>query len=247
MKIDWWTFGFQAVNVVILVWLLQRFFWHPVAAMIELRRTTADTALADAKAAQDKATKALADVAATRAGFGQERDAILAAAHATAETASKAVLDDAATAAKAQSEAAATAMKAAHEADQAAWTDRASALAVEIAGRMAARLQGAAVNAAFLDWLVTDITAMQAPARAAASADAGGIEAVTAGPLPPAEQAHASAAIGEAFGAPVRLTFRTDPALVAGIELRGPHVALTNSWRADLDKILKTLSHAPGR
>ena len=247
MTIDWWTLGFQTVNVVILVWLLQRFFWHPVAAMIELRRTTADTALADAKAAQDKATKALADVAATRAGFGQERDAILAAAHATAETASKAVLDDAATAAKAQSEAAATAMKAAHDADQAAWTDRASALAVEIAGRMAARLQGAAVNAAFLDWLVTDITAMPAPARAAASADAGGIEAVTAGPLPPAEQAHASAAIGEAFGAPVRLTFRTDPALVAGIELRGPHVALTNSWRADLDKILKTLSHAPGR
>ena len=34
MTIDWWTLGIQAVNVVILVWLLGRFFWRPVAAMI---------------------------------------------------------------------------------------------------------------------------------------------------------------------------------------------------------------------
>ena len=38
MTIDWWTLGIQTVNVVILVWLLGRFFWRPVAAMIEQRR-----------------------------------------------------------------------------------------------------------------------------------------------------------------------------------------------------------------
>jgi F-type H+-transporting ATPase subunit b len=37
MTIDWWTLGIQAVNVIILVWLLARFFWRPVAAMIEQR------------------------------------------------------------------------------------------------------------------------------------------------------------------------------------------------------------------
>ena len=39
MTIDWWTLGFQSVNVAVLVWLLQHFFWRPVAAMIALRRT----------------------------------------------------------------------------------------------------------------------------------------------------------------------------------------------------------------
>ena len=35
MTIDWWTLGLQAVNVAVLIWLLGRFFWKPVAAMIE--------------------------------------------------------------------------------------------------------------------------------------------------------------------------------------------------------------------
>lgn len=247
MIIDWWTLGFQAVNVVVLVWLLQRFFWRPVAGMIELRRTTADKALADAMATQGKATAALAYIATTRAGFGKERDTILAAAHADAETASKAVLDAAAKDATARADTAAAAMKAEHDANQAAWSDRAAALAVEIAGRLASRLQGPAVSSLFLDWLVSSIRAMPGPARVAAVTDAGGMEAVTAAPLGPAEQEQARTAIAAAFGIPPQVTFRADPALLAGIELHGPHFALNNSWRADLDEILKTIRHAPGR
>ena len=35
MSIDWVTLGLQAVNVAILIWILARFFWRPLAAMIE--------------------------------------------------------------------------------------------------------------------------------------------------------------------------------------------------------------------
>ncbi len=38
MTIDWWTLALQAANVLILVWLLARFFWKPVAGMIAERR-----------------------------------------------------------------------------------------------------------------------------------------------------------------------------------------------------------------
>ena len=41
------------------------------------------------------------------------------------------------------------------------------------------------------------------------------------------------------------LTYRTDPALIAGIELHGPHVTLRNSWRADLDRITQAMADAP--
>ena len=246
MRIDWWTLGFQAVNVLVLVWLLQHFFWRPVAAMIEQRRSTTEKALADAKAAQDKATAAMTDIAATRAGFAHEHDAILAAAHAEAETAGKATLDAAVKEAQVQTAAAHAATLAEHDAAEAAWTDCASQLAVQIAGRLAARLQGPAVSTAFLDWLVSSVEAMPAPARQAAAED-GGFEAVSAETLAPAEEERTRNLIAKAFGTQPQMTFRTDPALIAGIELHGPHFALSNSWRADLGHILKDIRHAPGR
>jgi F-type H+-transporting ATPase subunit b len=244
MTVDWWTLGFQVVNVAVLVWLLRHFFWRPVAAMIAQRRDATVTALADAKAAQDKAAAALAEVATTRAGFAAEHDAVLASAHTEAQAAGKAAQAASAKASAAQAEAAQAHAAAERAADEAAWTDRASALAVAIAGRLAARLQGPAVTAAFLDWLETGIQAMPAPARKAAAADDGGIETVSARPLAQAEQERARSLVAAAFGTGPRLTFRTDPALIAGIELHGPHFALTNSWQADLAAILKDLRHA---
>ena len=247
MTIDWWTLGFQAVNVVVLIWLLQHFFWRPVAGIIEQRRCTTEKALAGAKEAQDKAEAAMAGIATTRAGFAHEHDAILAAAHAEAENAGKATLAAAKTEAEAHTAAAHAATLAEHDADETAWTGRASQLAIQIAGRLAARLQGPAVSAAFVDWLVSSIHAMPDAARAAAASETGGFEAVSAEELAPAEQEHIRSLIANAFGAQPRISFRTDPALIAGIELHGPHFALSNSWRADLGQILKDVRDAPER
>src|SRR5271169_5652370 len=96
MTIDWWTIGIQTVNVVVLVWLLGRFFWRPVAGMIEQRRASAQQILAEAEAKRSQAAAALAEIERTRAGFAQEREAILAAAHEAAELAKTACLAEAA-------------------------------------------------------------------------------------------------------------------------------------------------------
>src|SRR5271156_1067040 len=101
MTIDWWTLGIQTVNVVILVWLLGRFFWRPVAAMIEVRRATTQRSLADAEAKRSQAAAALAEIEQTRAGFGRERAAILAQAHEAAERQRAAGLEETAKAAAA--------------------------------------------------------------------------------------------------------------------------------------------------
>ena len=56
MPIDWWTLALQTVNVLILVWLLARFFCRPVAAMIVAKRQEqASKLLADAVAARQEA------------------------------------------------------------------------------------------------------------------------------------------------------------------------------------------------
>ena len=88
---------------------------------------------------------------------------------------------------------------------------------------------------------------MPGPARQAAAAEEGGFEAVSAEELAPDEQERTRGLIAEAFGAQPRMTFRTDPSLIAGIELHGPHFVLSNSWRADLRQILKDIHHVPRR
>jgi F-type H+-transporting ATPase subunit b len=241
MTLDWWTLGIQTVNVVILVWLLGRFFWRPVAAMIEQRRVTARQILVEAEAKRSQAAAALAEIEQTRAGFAQEREALLAAAHEAAEQARAARLKEVETEASILEAAARAAIEKANEAADKAWTERASRLAVDIAERLAGRLDGSAVSATFLDWLLKEIRTLPAPTRQAVAADGVTLEAISATPLDPTDQERYRGLIGEAFGCRPRIAFKTDPALIAGLELRGPYLVVNNSWRADLTKILADL------
>jgi F-type H+-transporting ATPase subunit b len=243
MTIDWWTLGIQTVNVLILVWLLGRFFWRPVAAMIEQRRVTAQRTLDEAEAKRGEATAALAEIERTHAGFTQEREAILAAAHDDAERARETRLKEAAKEAASLQATAEAAIEKEKEAADKAWTERASRLAVDIAGRLAARLDGPAVHAAFLDWLLKEIRSLPDPTRQAVAANGVTLEAISATPLDPADQERCRKLIGEAFGGHPQIAFKADSALIAGLELQGPHLVVSNSWRADLIRILADFTH----
>src|SRR5579859_1141954 len=241
MTIDWWTLGIQTVNVAILVWLLQRFFWRPVAAVIEQRRDATKRSMAEAEAAKVQATAAMTEIARTRAGFAQEREAILAAARAEAETIRTALLADARQQAASVEAAAKTAIDQADAAAAAAWTERSARLAVAIAAQLAERLDGSAVRAAFLDWLVREI----AGRGDAVGTDDAALEIVSATRLDPEEERRTRERIIQALGVDPALVFRTDPTLIAGLELHGSHVSVSNSWRADLERILAGLTR-PG-
>lgn len=242
MAVNWWTLGIQAVNVAILVWLLQRFFWRPVSAMIEQRRTAVQRTVAEAEAGRTQAAAALADVERTRAGFGAERDKLLADAHEAAERDHAATVGDATKQAAALLAAAKVEVEKEKADAEAAWNERSSQLAVDIAGRLATRLDGASVQAAFLDWLIAAIQALPVAERQAADGTA--LEALSATALSPADQERAGALIGRAFGASTRIAFKVDPTLIAGLELHGDHFTVGNSWRADLAAILADLTHA---
>jgi F-type H+-transporting ATPase subunit b len=257
MTIDWWTLGIQTVNVALLVWLLQRFFWRPVAAMIEQRRDATRRVMAEAEATRAQATAALAEIEATRAGFAKERDAILAAARDAAEQIRVGLLAEARTEAATLEAAARAAIEKENLASVDAWNERSAHLAVAIAGQLAARLDGPAVRAVFLDWLLREIAALPDAARQAVADSGAALEVVSATALDPAEQERTRELIGKALGGELSIVFRSDPALIAGLELHGPHLLVSNSWRADLARILGCLvpergtneavsSHHPG-
>jgi F-type H+-transporting ATPase subunit b len=243
MTLDWWTLGIQTVNVIVLVWLLARFFWRPVAAMIEQRRATAQQILTEAETKRSQAADALAEIERTRAGFDKEREAIIVAAHEATEKACTTMLAAAAKEAAALETVARTAIEKERDAAEAAWKQRASVLAVEIAQRLVGRLDGPVVSAAFLDWLLQEVRGLPENVRNAVAANGVALEAISAIQIEPADHERYRILIGEALGACPQITFKVDPALIAGLELRGPHLVVANSWSADLSKILADLVH----
>ena len=46
MHFDWWTLALQTVNVLVLIWILARFFFRPVADIVAKRQAEADKLLA---------------------------------------------------------------------------------------------------------------------------------------------------------------------------------------------------------
>jgi F-type H+-transporting ATPase subunit b len=100
MLIDWFTVGAQAVNFLVLVWLLKRFLYKPVLAAIDAREKRIAGELADADKRKTEAQAARdASLAATQAldlDAKVQGDRLLKEAHAAAEaliTSQKAALD----------------------------------------------------------------------------------------------------------------------------------------------------------
>ncbi len=241
MKIDWWTLGLQTINVVILIWLLGHFFWRPIAAIIDERRTAASKLLSDAEAAKTEADRLRAEIEEKRAGFAEERDAILAAARAEAEKLRAGILEDARKQADHLHATAKADLDQLAKRAEAAWTSRAAELAVDIAGRLVGRLDTKVAQDAFLDWLVTDLKALPDPVRQSVTERDTELEVVTPSELSADETRHYQRAISEALGTTKPFHFSTDPDLIGGVALTGPNLVAESSWRADLRTILEEL------
>jgi F-type H+-transporting ATPase subunit b len=243
MTIDFWGLGLQAINVLILIWLLSRVFWRPVAAAIAKRQETTETMMQTAQATQARADAAIEEVAQARDGIATERTAILDAAKTQAETASKAALAQANTKAQATLAKAKTTVEKDAEAARKANAKQASDLSLVIAARLLERLNGPAVQSAFLAQLVEAIKAMPTDDRAALADDPKGIEIVIANDTD-AGRKKIEKAVQAALGGSPDLRFVTDPDLIAGLELRSPHFVLHNSWQADLTQVRKAVNDA---
>ncbi|HUB49695.1 MAG TPA: F0F1 ATP synthase subunit delta [Acetobacteraceae bacterium] len=237
MRIDLWTLALQTVNVLVLVWLLARFLFRPVASVIAARREAADKLLADAETQRRQAADAAADVAHQRDGLAAEGQRILADARIAAE-AERTTLLQRATDAAAQFQAEAQkAMSRDRQTMREALEREATDLALTIAARLLQRVPPRELNRAFVETLAEALATQPARAPLATA----NLELRSAVPLDGTAQADARTVLARVLGAPPRITFRTDPTLLAGVELTGPSVLIRNSWRADLDRIAHAL------
>jgi len=244
MTIDWWTLGLQAINVLILIWLLSRVFWRPIAGAIAKRKDAVKAILDTAKETQAKADAALAEATKERDGIAKERDAILNSAKREADTAIKAALLEA----RERTEKIFAAEKAslARETDTARTETikQAAELSTEIASKLLQRLSTQTIQEAFVPLLIEAITKMPESDRASLAHSTDGIDLVSTSEIKKADQAKITKAIQKALGSAPTITFVTDTDLIAGMEIRTPHFVLHNSWKSDLAGILKELKNA---
>ena len=243
MHIDWWTLAFQTVNVLVLIWILARFFFRPIGDIVAKRQAQANKVLAE-RCARQQADNSRADADKKRAEIDAERDRLIAEALKAAQLEKANLLAqslDEIVRLRGTAEAAMSPeSKCCQASDRRA---RASELSVEIAQRLLARLPPSAAMSAFLDGLCRELQALSSDAKASlvsAAADHAS-DVVTAAPLSKDEMEHVRDTLNAALGLELSFRFRVDPALIAGVELRSPNTIVSNSWRADLDRIRKEL------
>ena len=95
MPIDWFTVVAQAINFLILVWLLKRFLYKPILHAIDEREKGIATQLAEAEAKKAEAQKERDDFQHKNEAFDQERAALLKKATDEANAERQRLLDEA--------------------------------------------------------------------------------------------------------------------------------------------------------
>lgn len=77
MLIDWFTVGSQALNFIVLVWLMKRFLYKPILNSIEQRENKIAQTVAKAKAEKDEANKLKDEFTQKNAEITDKRDDLL--------------------------------------------------------------------------------------------------------------------------------------------------------------------------
>jgi F-type H+-transporting ATPase subunit b len=223
MLIDWFTVGAQALNFLILVWLMKRFLYKPILNAIDTREKLIAAELADAAAKKAEAQKDRDEFQHKNDEFDQQRAALLSKATDEAKTERQRLLDEARKAADALSaKRQETLRNDAHNLNQAiarrtqqevfaiarkALTDLATTSLEERLGEVFTRrlreMDGAAKAS-----LGAALKAASEPALVRSAFD-----------LPTNERAVIQNAINETFSADVHLRFETAADLISGIEL----------------------------
>jgi F-type H+-transporting ATPase subunit b len=223
MLIDWFTVGAQALNFLILVWLMKRFLYKPILNAIDTREKLVAAELANAAAKKAEAQKDRDEFQHKNEEFDQQRAALMSKATDEAKAECQRLLDEARKAADAlRAKRQETLKSDAKNLNQAiarrtqeevfaitrkALTDLATTSLEERMGEVFTR-RLREMDGKAKETLGAALKTTREPAVVSSAFD-----------LPPEERAKIQNAINETFSVDVHLRFETAPDLVGGIEL----------------------------
>lgn len=246
MPIDWWTLGLQTVNLLVLLWLLGRFFFRPLARIIADRQAEADRLLSEAAAERGKAQDSAKSIEAEKQAIETARAGLLEKARGEAEAQRAALLESARGEAESLRKEAQSAIASERGEEEARAGHRATLLAADIAARLLQRVSGQIPLTGFLPGFGEAIASLPASARTAIGADGKPLSISLAQAPSDDERAQIDQTLAHALRCKVEIAIRVDPALIAGISLETPNAVVSNNLRADLDRVAAELTDHGG-
>jgi F-type H+-transporting ATPase subunit b len=246
MHIDPWTIGLQAINFLVLVWLLQHFLYAPVTVMLRARRaeTTRVIEAAETKGAEAEALRSALD--ARLGAIETERQEILDAARTVAVADSARLHETAQSEADAALAAARQRIEEERHVAESELLSTSKSLAIAIARQLLDGILTGVPLAPFIDAALAEIVRLPADRRAALLQPGEEIAVASSEPLPPTMEDQLAAQLPEILDRPVSLTCSVRPDLIAGIEFAFPRLVIRRCWADDLNQILKELDHGDG-
>jgi F-type H+-transporting ATPase subunit b len=247
MTFSWSTFALQVVNFLVLVWLLKRFLFGPVGAIVARRKAEIVRAQTQAEAARQSAEQSRiefdrrrAEIEAQRQVISEQTRAQLATERTKMIEAAQAEIDKLKSAMVKQLDA--ERQNAAREI-----SDRAVEIAVQLADRLMRQCAVPFLDELFLDRLINHLDHLTAIERATlldrSRPDGQTLLVTTASPLQPERESKWRRALNEHLGAAPQITFAVDENLIAGTEVKSPLGVLRFSWRHALAEAQHELTH----
>ena len=223
MLIDWFTVGAQALNFLILVWLMKRFLYKPILNAIDTREKLIAAELADAAAKKAEAQKDRDDFRHKNEEFDQQRAALMSKATDEAKAERQRLLDEARKAADALNAKRLETLRSDAKNLNQAIARRTQEEVFAITRKVLADLATTSLEERMGEVFTRRLREMDAKAKetlgAALKTTREPAVVSSAFDLPPEERAKIQNAINETFSADVHLRFETAPDLVGGIEL----------------------------
>jgi len=243
MNFSWSTFALQAANFLVLVWLLRRFLFKPVKAMVARRQEEVSRALTEASAEKASAEQLRQQLEATKSAISAEHQKMIDEARANIFAERQKNIEEAQREADRIRE---QALKRLEE-ERVSAGEKLYQQTVELATKLAEQLlRGVGIGSveqafrgqviAYLDHMAPQERAKILPRNGSSS-----VLVTTAHPLDAQEQSEWQVQLATKLGPGLGITFDTDPALIGGAVLTFPHAILNFSWRDSLTLALKEI------
>jgi len=223
MLIDWFTVGAQALNFLILVWLMKRFLYKPILHAIDAREKRIATELADADAKKADAQNERNEFQHKNEEFDQQRAGFLSQAKDEAKAERQRLLDEARQAADALRAKRQDALKLEQQSLTVEIARRTREEVFAIARKTLTDLAGTSLEERMSEVFTRRLRqlggeAKEGLAKALKSSSEPALLR-TAFELPQEQREAIQHALNESFSAQIRVRFETAPGLISGIEL----------------------------
>jgi F-type H+-transporting ATPase subunit b len=223
MLIDWFTVGAQALNFLILVWLMKRFLYKPILHAINEREKRIATELANADKKKGEAQKESDEFKHKNEEFDQQRAALLKKATDEVRAERQRLLDEARNAADALSLKRQDALRTEEHNIHQAISRRTEQEVFAIARKALTDLATVSLEERLGEVFTRRLREMdnQAKARLGDALKKASDPALvrSAFDLPAQQRAAIQNALNETFSAEIHIRFETAPDLISGIEL----------------------------